>query len=399
MRRAVHFRRLLMSIAVCTLMQLGRPFAAHAEAQWTQPTPEELAMTSEPKAPGASAIYLYREEVSDDARHSKSVYVRMKILTEAGRSNADVTLDYVNAIRFNIVKVEGRTIHKDGRIIPFAGKPFERVVEKERGFKVLEKAFTLPDVEAGSILEYRYELSYSFEWKLKPQWSVQRSIFIRREHFLWKTQDEEPVAWTSILPGGAQVQMQAGGVGAFKSPYRNFELTVTDVPAIVDEPFQPPPDSFAYHVNFYYTEAANQDEYWQSVGRLWSLIVENFISPPAKMNDALQTLVAPGDSDAVKLQKIYAAVMEMENTRFTRDHDEQEDRAAKLKPISTTLEIWQRRRGSNDQLTCLFVALARAAGMKAYIMKVTSRDRNFFSPKWLSLDQLDDFVAIVVVDG
>jgi hypothetical protein len=42
--------------------------------QFQQPTDEELKMTSEPKVPGAAAIYLYSEETADDNLHFHSVY-------------------------------------------------------------------------------------------------------------------------------------------------------------------------------------------------------------------------------------------------------------------------------------------------------------------------------------
>jgi len=58
-----------------------------------------------------------------------------------------------------------------------------------------------------------------------------------------------------------------------------------------------------------------------------------------------------------------------------------------------------RKRGSSEQLTELFVSMARAAGMKAYVADITSRDRNIFVPIYLSFGQFDDYVAIVTVDG
>ncbi|HEX6505991.1 MAG TPA: hypothetical protein VF221_00010, partial [Chloroflexota bacterium] len=57
---------------------------AHADG-WITPTPEELHMTSEPQAPGASAIYLNREEITDDDLHMWRKYARLKILTEGGK--------------------------------------------------------------------------------------------------------------------------------------------------------------------------------------------------------------------------------------------------------------------------------------------------------------------------
>jgi hypothetical protein len=84
--------------AVCAaLIALGAGLAAGVawgEDHWTQPTAEELSMTSLPQVPGAPALYLYREEVQVDHMHVYSVYTRMKILTEGGKKYANVELKY-----------------------------------------------------------------------------------------------------------------------------------------------------------------------------------------------------------------------------------------------------------------------------------------------------------------
>ena len=51
-------------------------------------------MTSDPKAPGADAVYLYREETTDDNLHYQSVYARIKVLTEKGKELATVRVPY-----------------------------------------------------------------------------------------------------------------------------------------------------------------------------------------------------------------------------------------------------------------------------------------------------------------
>ena len=59
------------------------------------PTAEELAMTSEPLAPGAPAIILYRQvdRVETYYGHEDN-YVRVKILTEEGRKYGDVEIPF-----------------------------------------------------------------------------------------------------------------------------------------------------------------------------------------------------------------------------------------------------------------------------------------------------------------
>ena len=91
--------------------------------------------------------------------------------------------------------------------------------------------------------------------------------------------------------------------------------------------------------------------------------------------------------------------MKLENTDFTREHTDAEEKAQGLNDVHNTDDIWKRKRGNDDQLAKLFVAMARAAGLKAYLAAVTDRDRNIFLTGYLSLSQFDDYIAIVNVDG
>ena len=52
-----------------------------AATQFQEPTPDELKMTADPKAPGMAAVYLYLEEVTDDQMHFESLYQRIKVLS------------------------------------------------------------------------------------------------------------------------------------------------------------------------------------------------------------------------------------------------------------------------------------------------------------------------------
>jgi hypothetical protein len=143
--------------------------------QWTAPTPEELKLTSQPEVPGAAAVYLFKEEITNDKLHMWSKYVRLKVLTEAGNEFANVELKQYSTSDnggYSVNAIAGRTIHPDGTIIPFTGKPMEKLIEKGQGYKEMAKVFTLPDVAVGSIIEYRYELRYDDNRFIQPDWYV-----------------------------------------------------------------------------------------------------------------------------------------------------------------------------------------------------------------------------------
>lgn len=390
------------------LLLLALACAAHA--QWTAPTPEELHMTSQPEVPGASAVYLFREEITDDKQHNWGIYARIKVLTERGKDLANVELKQYQSSDeggYSVTDIQGRTIHPDGTIIPFTGKPFEKLIEKTHGHKVMAKVFTLPDVEVGSIIEYRYKLRYDDNRYIAPDWFVQSDLFTRKAHYLWWPTDEQLIShdesgeqvtstimWTPILPPGAEVKQSRNVAGAGK-----IELDVQNVPPVPDEEYMPPLQSVSYRVLFYYTAYRSGEEYWKHAGKGWSKATNKFIGPGSKVKDAVKELVAPADTEDQKLRKIYAAVMQLDNTRFSHKGSAAEDKAHGLEAPKSTDDIWTRKRGTDDQLTELFVALVRAAGMKADIIAVTSRDRAYFLQNYLSFSQLDDFLAIVNVGG
>lgn len=394
-------------------------WAPCARAQFTPPTQEELQMTSQPEVPGAPAVYLFREESTDDHLHAWSKYVRLKVLNEEGKSYANVELTQFAAddnwgySSLQVTNIEGRTIHPDGTVIPFTGKPYQKVLEKSKGLKVTAKVFTLPDVEVGSIIEYRYTLRWDDDRYIAPQWLIQSDLFTRKAHYVWKptnkilvTRDEKGeqltsrILWTRILPPGTDVKdTQVGGAGPNGDPQEVIDLQVHDVPPVPQEDYMPPVRSFSYRVLFYYSPYSNEDEYWKNTGKGWSKSSDKFIGPGRGVTSAVQSIIAGANTQDEKLHKIYDAVMQLENTTLSGSKSGEDDKGKALLPPKDTDEVWERKRGTDDQITELFIAMARAAGMKAYLMTIPNRDRTLFTPAYLSFSQFDDDIAIVNVDG
>lgn len=404
--------RSLCSVFFVVLLVVSSPLA-RAE-KWMAPTPEELSMTSQPEVPGAAAVYLYREQITEDSMHAMHVYERLKVLTESGKKYANVELGYSSSFDNGSVvidEIEGRTIHPDGTIIPFTGKPYQKLIEKTQGAKYMAKVFTLPDVEVGSIIEYRYDQRLDDNYFMAPRWYIQSDLYTRKAHYLWKPTSKplisndghhnltNAIAWTPILPVGAELQHSTLPAVDFNPGQQVFELNVHDIPPVPNEDFMPPISSLSYRVLFYYTPYRNGLDFWKNQGKYWSQMHNKFIGPGPGVEAAVKDLTLPNDTQDQKLRKLYAAVMQLENTDFTREHTNAEEKANSGKPIRSADDVWERKRGSSDQLSNLFVAMARAAGMKAYVVAVVNRDRNIFLPGYLSLGQLDDDLAIVNVDG
>jgi len=366
-------------------------------------------MTSDPKAPDAPAVYLNREEYIDVKDHYYRVYERLKVLTERGKEQfSNIEIPYVSRV-WNIRGVEGRTIHSDGTIIPFTGKPYEKELVRSGGVREMAKVFAMPDVQVGSILEYQWEFQCDDGIVFWPEWNLQKPVFVHEAHYhfvpmpldvnssnMILVPDAEGrytpatrLVYDPELPPGAKVRDLPGG----------FDLVIHDVPAIPDEPDSPPLQSFSYRLFFYYTGNMTAQEFWKGAGKVWSKEVDRFAAPSDRIGKAVAGIIAPGDTDDQKLKKIYAAVMTVENTEFTRSRSDEERKAEGVQVVKTAADIWEQKRGTPNEITRLFIAMVRSAGLRASAMIVTERDKAILNPNWLNWHQLTDEIAIVTANG
>jgi hypothetical protein len=360
--------------------------------------PAELKITSLPSQPGAAAFILAHEEKDDDQLHFHSVYMRIKVLTEAGREHANVELPY-NDRNFDIAGIHGRTIHADGTIIPFEGKPFEKVIAKGKDLRYKVKAFTMPDVQIGSIIEYRFELRYNDNMLYAPKWTLQEEMFQQHLHFIFKPWNREVMlahgrvgsgfAWTWHTPHNEQ-------------PVKNrdtIEISLDNVPPFVEDDYMPPADLLKYYVFFYYQSARSSDEFWKDEGKFWSKEVDHFANKSDALSAALSGVIAPTDTSEQRVRKIYAFVTKLENTTYLPDRSTEEQKALGLKENKTVADVLRQKSGDRDEITRLFIGMVRQAGIPAYAMRVTGRDTSFFLPQLLTFSQLDYDIAIVQLDG
>lgn len=384
-------------------------------AQFQQPTDEELKMTADPKAPGAAAVYLNVEEVANDPIHFQSVYVRIKVLQEKGKELATVHIPYFRG-DFKIEDIKARTIHSDGTIIPLVGKPEDLLLSKTSSghgdqMQINSKVFTLPSVEVGSILEYRYMLRYDDTHVSSPTWEIQRPYFVHHavysftpfKSFLPGSQNAtnmyitdahgDPVnalIWYMVLPKGVEMKSNVVGV---------FHLEVTDIPAAPDEEFMPPLDGLLYQVKFYYKSSRDTSQYWIDEAKRWSKEVDHFAESSKSIKEAVAGIVAPGDSDMDKAKKLYKAVQALDNTDYSRKKTDAELKQLNLKVARHAEDTWTQKSGSSQDIALLYLAMLRAAGLNANDMKVVDRSQRIFAMGYLDFDQLDDDIVVLNIDG
>ncbi len=358
----------------------------------------ELRMTSEPKAPGASAVILYRQVDRDDTDNGtahENNYYRIKIFTEEGRKNADIEIPFVKG-EDEVVRIQGRTTKPDGSTIEFNGIVADKYLVKARGLKVLARTFTLPAVEPGCVIEYSYTLD--LEHVYDSHWILSEDIFTKLARFSLKPykSDYIPItlrwSWHN-LPTGAEPK---------EGPGRIIRMETADIAAFQTEDFMPPQDELKSRVDFIYeAELPDRDPnaFWKRIGKKRNEALERFVGKHKAMEQAVAQIVSANDPPEVKLRKLYDRVQQMRNTSYESSKTEQETKREKEKPIDNVEELWKRGYGDGVQLTWLYLALARAAGFEAYGCWVSDRHNYFFNSNTMESGKLDANVVLVNLNG
>jgi Domain of Unknown Function with PDB structure (DUF3857) len=368
--------------------------------EWMPISPEELKMTSYAAAPGAPAIILYRQVDRDDSNiHTPHEYnyLREKIFTEEGRKYADAEIPFVKD-QYNIVNIRARTIHPDGSVVNFDGKVYEKEIVKGRNFKYLAKTFTFSDVQPGSIIEYHYMIDFAEYYVFDSHWILSDELLTKAAKFTLKPSTEFGLRWSwpNGLPTGAPPPAEGKGV------HPVIQMEASNIPAFQIEDDMPPEDGMKFRVDFNYSEGTvetDPDKFWKKEGKKQNDKVESFVGKKKAMEEAVGTIVAASDAPEVKLQKIYARVQKVRNTSYEVEKTAQEQKRAQEKGASNAEDVWKRGYGDGDQITLLFLGLARAAGLDAAAARISTREDHFFVKNIMKERDLHTYVVIVKVNG
>jgi hypothetical protein len=376
------------------LVFLLLPLLAPGQTEdWLPVKPQDLRIKEVPGSPGAAAIQLYYADYIDDQEQTEFFYRRIKVLNDKGNRYADVEI--VVPPEGSISGLKARTIHPDGKIIEFTGKPFEKVIMKGRGGKVLAKAFTMPDVTVGSIIEYKYKIDLPGV-VLDNSWTIQHELYTVKESFRMKPygglldgfeKGQQMAVLSSHMPDNLKPQ-QKGGI---------YELEVENMPAFEAEGYMPPEEDYQPRVRFFYggREIVSPKKFWQDAGREWNEDAEHFIGNHREIGQESSQVIGNETDPAQKLRKLYARAQQVRNLTYERERTEEEQKRESLKPPQNAKDVLARGYGGRDDITRFFVALARASGFEASILRVSNRREKFFDRGLLSRRQLDAEIAMV----
>jgi transglutaminase-like putative cysteine protease len=367
-----------------------------AAANWRPVSPQELKMTAAAVGdPDADAAILFREgELNDTYPDGTSlkVYIRIKIFNDRGRRYAEVQLPYKVELG-RVSDVQARTIRPDGSVVDVESRDiFNKVVLKTNHGIWRAKIFTMPAVEAGGIIEYRYRQTYPQGFRYFAL-DLQSDLFIKELHY----RIQPPIAskldvrWVTFnSPDPRRFAPTWDG---------SFDIRAENIPPFRREPLMPPELGVKMWGWLYYSHDADPspERYWRDYAERRHQRISYETKPTRAIRRVVDTITLSRDGSSEKIARIYAYVQnEIQNIG---PGDEREPEAAPdpgLKKNKSVDDTIRRRYGTPSDINLLFISMLRAAGLDARLAELTTRDENFFHRSFPDAFQLNSELTVVI---
>ena len=354
---------------------------------WLPVTPQDLQYKEVPNNPGVTAVQLYYANYINDIDHREFYYFRIKILKEDGMKYADVEIPFIPGF-LSVKDLKARTIHPDGTIVDFTGDTLEKTIVKTRGIKFLARTFTFPSVTVGSIVEYKYRLQR--DYLTNNSWEVQHDLFtVKEKFFIQAAESRLALLYVTTFLNNAKPEHKG----------RTLTLEMENVPAFQSEPFMPPESTYKSQVRFFYGLSDTMEDFWKKYGEEANRELEWFIGNHGEIKSTAAKALGSEADPLKKLRLLYDNAQQIRNLTYERSREEVEQRKEGIKENENVVDVLKRGYGTRNDITRLFVALARAAGFPAYVVEVSDRKERFFDKAVLSGSQLDSELALVNVNG
>lgn len=364
--------------------------------------PAEFALTQCDFDPNAGALVLFDLGEVDiwqylNAMNSPQVdiefkrHVRIKIFNDNGLSAADVKIPYIyyrGIEKIQNIKAQTYNLESNGKI-SISKMDRKAIYDHEVNKAVSEKAFTLPEVRAGSILEYEFTISGGIYAGIR-NWEFQRTFPVRISQYSLRTQ------FPLIVHSEARARFPFEETNQGKGNDLKHVFTMRDIPALREEPFISSHADLAQLVQssvvgFRYGNSEYSGGFsWNSMVSLLQFSPEfgrQFSKVIAGVEDLNQVLDSMSDNYG-KMVTIYYYVR----------HKMHWDGLNGLLSRTRIDSAWFERKGSSVDINLILFNLFKHANLPAALLLVKSRDHGKIDMDRPNFSEFDHVMVLVSLD-
>lgn len=374
-------------------------------AKWGKVLPQELSMKSYHKDTSAAAVVLSDYGILSvnvhDFSYSLTRHRRIKILKKGGIQYGDVTIPYYRKDGMErITRIQGTSFAPNGdKVVLKKNAIFDEEINQFWS----QKKISFPNVQEGSVLEYRYQV-------------ISKDIF---ELYEWVFQEEIPVVYSEYkveIPNGlSYVYLFQGAKQMTRTADPNTllyqgEATVTldgnryvmeNVPALKEEAFLTTLTDYTARLRFQLSEISYSDGSKKRFMKDWPDIAQEFLDY-STFGEQIERQRNFKDLWAIVAPQIEAMQTDEEVMQFIYKFVQNNmtwNGVFRLRVKEDLDDLYEKKTASVAGINLMLVALLNAAEITAHPVLSSTRSHGMPLPNNALVDQFNYVLAYADVEG
>ncbi|MEL6864248.1 MAG: DUF3857 domain-containing protein, partial [Bacteroidota bacterium] len=407
--------RFLCTISLCLLLVLGLS-AQNRYAKWGKLSDAELAMSSYEADSNAAAVVLADQGyisfvLVDGVRYRFFRHCRIKILKEAGFKHTDVNIPFYSAKNEErLVSLKAQIFSPDGQKQTVSKKA---IFTEQLSDEWSARKFSFPNVEVGSIIEYRYEIVSKRFVKLRdwyfqqdipvvyselkldiPKWFEYVYLFQGGENKIRRERDDgsfvlESKAGGTLLEGDAKVQLESD------------RIIMENVPALREAPYITTMEDYLAKLQLQLRRIQYPNGDVELFMDTWEVLADNLKKHSSfgqqyrkgKFSQRLVSIarnqIKDADSPREKIDKLYYFLAKQ--VKWNGDYSPY---------VRSSLdEAFENGEANSGELNLMLLALLRQlTDIEAYPMMISTRSHGKVIKQYPIIDQFNHVIVRAVLE-
>jgi hypothetical protein len=299
-------------------------------------------------------------------------HVRIKILKNDGLKWADVAINlwHFGSIDERISNLKASTYNLEGGEIAEIKMAKEGVFKTRVNKNINQQKFTLPNVKAGSIIEYSYKINSEMLTNF-PDWEFQKEIPVRHSEY-----------WAIIPEVFVFEKYMQGFLSLTKYEVKSnaHHFIMQNVPAFIPEPYMACEADYLSKINFAISQIRVPGQMIQDIMGSWDklntrlLEDEDFgkvISRSGFLKEKVDALTAGITDPLKKIEVIHSYIKE--NIEWDGTEDKYADNIKK---------VLENKRGTAADINLTMASMLEKAGFNVQMVLLSTRNHGIVRPNY-----------------
>lgn len=353
----------------------------------------ELILSTCEFDPGAEAVVLfdygqyYLDFRGETFYQEIKRHIRIKILSDKGKENANIKLRY-HSFRNDedITDLVANTYNIDAAGNIATTKLDKKLVyTKKLNSKYSEQSFTMPDVQVGSVIEYKYSVRNGG----KRFWNLQKSIPVQYS----KYEIDFPSSVELYIRPLCSLPYDSKDNSTALRSIKTFSMA--NIPAFKEEKYITCEEDYLQKIEAYVTAFTYQGKRYPFM-KSWKQIAEQLQEDEDFGKQLFKQIprTAELDAELKGLKDNYSKMVAIHNyVRRNMSWDGKNNIWAQ----NGVKSAWKDKTGTSGEINLILINLLKDAGLSAYPMMVSTRDNGLLATTFATISSFNKVVAYVEV--